>query len=134
MKLFSRLVNEWDQLVAFPAVFDILLTEFTNQKALFKIDAEKNEIVVGEKRALLAKELIAGDLNLFRSAWPEVVQAKIRYRKKESPCRVTFSDKRARIVFEEDQEAITPGQSVVCYDGDEVLGGGVIEEVIDGAC
>ena len=101
---------------------------------VLKIDAEKNEIVVGEKQDLAGRTLIAGDLNLFRTDWPEVVQAKIRYRKKESPCRVTFSDKRARVVFEEDQEAITPGQSIVCYDGDEVLGGGVIEEVIHGAC
>jgi tRNA-uridine 2-sulfurtransferase len=98
------------------------------------IDAEKNEIVVGEKNALLGRELIAGDLNLFRPDWPEVVQAKIRYRKKESPCRVAFGDGRARVFFEESQEAITPGQSVVFYDRDEVLGGGVIEEVIHGDC
>lgn len=96
------------------------------------IDAEKNELVVGEKKDLLGRELIAGDLNLLRSDWPEVVQAKIRYRKKESPCCVTFGVGRARVVFEEDQEAITPGQSVVFYDRDEVLGGGVIEEVIHG--
>jgi tRNA-specific 2-thiouridylase len=96
------------------------------------IDAEKNEIVVGEKKDLLGRELIAGDLNLFQLDWPEVVQAKIRYRKKESPCRVVFGQGRARVVFEESQEAITPGQSVVFYDRDDVLGGGVIEEVIHG--
>ena len=54
------------------------------------IDAQKNELVVGEKKELLGRELIAGDLNLFRPDWPEVVQAKIRYRKKESPCRVVL--------------------------------------------
>lgn len=101
---------------------------------VLKIDTEKNEIVVGEKKALLAKELIAGDLNLFRRDWPDVVQAKIRYRKKESPCRVSFEHGRLRVVFMEDQEAITPGQSVVFYAGEEVLGGGVIEEVVHGAC
>jgi len=101
---------------------------------VLKIDMEKNEIVVGEKKALLAKELIAGDLNLFRRDWPDVVQAKIRYRKKESPCRVSFEHGRLRVVFMEDQEAITPGQSVVFYAGEEVLGGGVIEEVVHGAC
>lgn len=101
---------------------------------VLRIDVEKNEIVVGEKKALLGRILIAGDLNLFRSDWPEVVQAKIRYRKKESPCRVSFVDGRARVVFAEDQEAMTPGQSVVFYEGDEVLGGGVIEEVVHGDC
>lgn len=98
------------------------------------IDAQKNELVVGEKKELLGRELIAGDLNLFRPEWPAVVQAKIRYRKKESPCRVVLEDGRARVVFEESQEAITPGQSVVFYDQDEVLGGGVIEEVVHGDC
>jgi len=99
-----------------------------------KIDAEKNEIVVGEKKDLAGRNLIAGDLNLFRSDWPEVVNAKIRYRKKESPCRVSFENGRVRVVFMEDQEAITPGQSVVFYEGDDVLGGGVIEVVLHGAC
>lgn len=101
---------------------------------VLKIDAEKNEIIVGEKKALLARELVAGDLNLFRSDWPEAVLAKIRYRKKESPCRVAFADKQARVVFAEDQEAITPGQSIVFYDGDEVLGGGIIQEVVHENC
>lgn len=101
---------------------------------VLRIDVEKNEIVVGEKKDLLGRILIAGDLNLFRSDWPEEVQAKIRYRKKESPCRVSFVDGRARVVFAEDQEAMTPGQSVVFYEGDEVLGGGVIEEVVHGDC
>jgi len=100
---------------------------------VLRIDAKENEIVVGEKKALAAKELIAGDLNLFRSDWPEMVKAKIRYRKKESPCRVSFENGRAWVVFMEDQEAITPGQSVVFYEGDNVLGGGVIEEVVHGA-
>jgi len=101
---------------------------------VLEIDREKNEIVVGEKKDLLGRALVAGDLNLFQRDWPDVVQAKIRYRKKESPCRVSFEHGRLRVVFMEDQEAITPGQSVVFYAGDDVLGGGVIEEVLHGAC
>jgi len=46
---------------------------------------------------------------------------------------VKVEGERLRIMFEEKQEAITPGQSVVLYDGDVVLGGGVIDEVIYGA-
>jgi len=65
--------------------------------------------------------------------WPAVAHGKLRYRKKEEPCRVKVEGERLRIMFEEKQEAITPGQSVVLYDGDVVLGGGVIDEVIYGA-
>jgi tRNA-specific 2-thiouridylase len=43
---------------------------------------------------------------------------------------VAFENDKVRVLFEENQEAITPGQSVVFYDGDVVLGGGVIEQVI----
>ncbi|MFA7684626.1 MAG: tRNA 2-thiouridine(34) synthase MnmA, partial [Syntrophales bacterium] len=100
---------------------------------VLRIDADKNEIVVGERGELLERELIAGDLNLFRSEWPETVQAKIRYRRQASPCRVSsLGASRLRVRFQEEQEAITPGQSVVFYDGDEVLGGGIIEEVVHG--
>jgi len=62
-----------------------------------------------------------------------VAYGKLRYRKKEESCRVKVEGERLRIMFEEKQEAITPGQSVVLYDGDVVLGGGVIDEVIYGA-
>jgi tRNA-specific 2-thiouridylase len=96
------------------------------------IDVTRNRVVVGEKTDLQAKCLIAGDLNILVRDWPEKVHAKIRYRKKEAPCTVDFEKDKLRVVFEEDQEAITPGQSVVFYDGDLVLGGGVIEEVLNG--
>jgi len=58
------------------------------------------------------------------------VYAKIRYRKKEALCDVTVQRDKIKVLFEEEQEAITPGQSVVFYANDSVLGGGVIEEVI----
>jgi len=100
------------------------------------IDAAENRVIVGEKTDLLAKELVAGDLNILIQVqdWPDTVCAKIRYRKKEAPCSVTFENEKLHVRFEEDQEAITPGQSVVFYDDDIVLGGGVIEEVLHGTC
>ena len=53
--------------------------------------------------------------------------AKIRYRHKEKPCTLTVIDEtHAKVVFDEPQRAITPGQSCVLYDGDYVLGGGII--------
>jgi tRNA-specific 2-thiouridylase len=96
------------------------------------IDVAGNRIVVGGKEDLQSRGLRAGDLNILVGDWPETVHAKIRYRKKEAPCTVAFEKDKLRVLFEEDQEAITPGQSVVFYDGDVVLGGGVIEEVLHG--
>jgi tRNA-specific 2-thiouridylase len=96
------------------------------------IDVTGNRIVVGDKTDLQAKGLRAGDLNILVKNWPDTVCAKIRYRKKEAPCTVAFENDKVRVFFEENQEAITPGQSIVFYDGDMVLGGGVIEEVLRG--
>ena len=60
---------------------------------------------------------------------PLCCSAKIRYRHKEQPCTVTQpEDDLLKVVFDEPQRAITPGQSVVLYDGDVVIGGGVISE------
>jgi len=98
------------------------------------IDPDENRIVVGEKKDLKAKGLFAGDVNMLAESWPQQVYAKIRYRKKEAPCDVTVENDRLRVLFVEEQEAITPGQSVVFYENDRVLGGGVIEEVLHGTC
>jgi tRNA-specific 2-thiouridylase len=96
---------------------------------VISIDPDRNQIVVGEKKNLKATGLVAGEVNMLTPSCPEKVYAKIRYRKKEAPCGVTFENNKIRVVFAEEQEAITPGQSVVLYAQDRVLGGGVIEEV-----
>jgi tRNA-specific 2-thiouridylase len=96
------------------------------------IDPNKNKIVVGEKKDLMAKGLVAGDVNMLVQTWPEQVYAKIRYRKKEALCEVAAENKKLKVTFTEEQEAITPGQSVVFYDHDRVLGGGIIDEVLHG--
>lgn len=98
------------------------------------IDPDENRIIVGEKKDLKARELVAGEVNMLARSWPRQVYAKIRYRKKEAPCEVTFESDKIRVHFTEEQEAITPGQSVVFYASDCVLGGGVIEEVLHGTC
>jgi tRNA-specific 2-thiouridylase len=94
------------------------------------IDPDENRIVVGEKKDLMAKGLVAGDINMLVQSWPGQVYAKIRYRKKEALCEVTAANGRMKVIFAEEQEAITPGQSVVFYENDRVLGGGTIEEVL----
>lgn len=98
------------------------------------IDHENNSIVVGGKNDLKATGLVAGDLNKLAETWPSRISAKIRYRKKEAPCAVTLKSDSVRVTFAEEQEAITPGQSVVFYADDRVLGGGIIEEVLHGTC
>jgi tRNA-specific 2-thiouridylase len=98
------------------------------------IDIVNNRIVVGEKEELKAGGLMAGNINLLSESWPQTVYAKIRYRKKEAPCNVVFEGNRIRVTFMEKQEAITPGQSVVFYADDYVLGGGEIEEALHGTC
>ena len=56
------------------------------------------------------------------------VKAKIRYNQKEQPATVIqLDDDRIQVIFDEPQRAITKGQSVVLYDGDIVVGGGIIE-------
>ena len=95
---------------------------------VWAIDARENRIVVGGRKDLRVKGLVAGDLNILLWPWPEKVLATTRYRKKEFPCSISRQAHRVRVTFDEEQEAVAPGQSVVFYDGDIVLGGGKIEE------
>jgi len=94
------------------------------------IDAAGNSVIVGPKQDVYARGLVAGEMNWLTPERPREAEAKIRYRKRTSPCRIIPEEGRIRIHFAEDQDAITPGQAVVLYSGDEVLGGGVIEEVL----
>jgi tRNA-specific 2-thiouridylase len=97
---------------------------------VLRFDARTNSIIVGNKEDLFASGLMAGDLNLLTDRFPEEVEAKIRYRKKPARCTVTKEGGKLKVIFKEAQESITPGQAIVLYAGDQVLGGGVIEEVI----
>lgn len=96
------------------------------------MDVAGNRIIVGHKEDLRSGGLWVGELNLLTAQLPEEADAKIRYRKKPARCRMTIENGRLRMLFSEPQESITPGQAVVLYEGDRVLGGGVIEEVIHG--
>ena len=93
-------------------------------------DMEHNRLVVGTSDELMSRELTAGDLNWIAFDKPEGsfrCKAKTRYRMKEQPCEVfPEGGGRVRVVFDQPQRAITPGQKVVFYDGDIVVGGGTI--------
>lgn len=94
------------------------------------IDALKNQIIVGGRDDVRASGLIAGDLNLLIEPFPGQVEAKIRYRKKPALCSVIRQGDKLNVMFKDPQDAVTPGQAVVFYAEDTVLGGGVIEEAI----
>lgn len=94
------------------------------------LDLANKRVVVGEDKDVFQSALIAGDLNWIAfdaPAGPLAVKAKIRYGAKEADALVKcLSSDEVKVTFSEPQRAITPGQSVVFYDGDIVLGGGVI--------
>ena len=96
-----------------------------------RIDPERNEVVLCRDEALYSRTLTAKDLNWMAFETPPEsfrASAKIRYRHTEQPCTVTaFPGGRVAVEFDEPQRAATPGQAVVLYNGDTVLGGGVIE-------
>lgn len=100
---------------------------------VLRIDAAKNEIVLGEKGTEFSRELTASDTNFIpfdRLESELTVCAKVRYSAREARATlVPLKDGRVRVVFDEPQRAVTPGQAVVFYaeDGDGVVGGGIIE-------
>ncbi len=99
-----------------------------------KLDVENNRVVLGESGKEYSSGLIASDLNWIafdEPDYPAAVTAKVRYSAKEAKATLTplYGD-RIRVEFESPQRAVTPGQSVVFYDDDVVLGGGIIEEQI----
>jgi tRNA-specific 2-thiouridylase len=96
------------------------------------IDAKNNNIIVGKKQQLQKKGLIANEFNFFTDYLPTIAKAKIRYAHKEAECKIEKVGEKIKIIFSQKQEAITPGQAVVLYDQDIVLGGGTIEEVYSG--
>ena len=97
---------------------------------VIKVDKDTNEVVVGDKQDLFANVLYGNKVNCM--SVPEFedgmkLMAKIRYNSPEVPCRVYMTgEDEVRVVFDEPQRAITPGQAVVFYDGDIVAGGATI--------
>jgi tRNA-specific 2-thiouridylase len=101
------------------------------RRYVLRIVPGDNEVVVGDREELLAGGLVASGVNWLLEeppAGPLPCRAKIRYRHGAAPAVVSaLPDGGARVAFAEPQTAVTPGQAVVFYDGDRVLGGGWIE-------
>lgn len=95
-----------------------------------------NAVVLSNNASLFARTLTAVGLNLIpceRLDGPLRLRARIRYRMEEQPCTVEQTgEDTVRLTFDSPQRAITPGQTVVFYDGDTVVGGAVIETSIPG--
>lgn len=104
-----------------------------------EIDADENRVIVGGQGELMRKRVIATSFNLIgvdELEEPIRVSAKIRYNMRDVPALLspapgaTLSEgcvSEVSLEFDEPQRAITPGQSLVCYLGDRVVGGGTIE-------
>ena len=96
-----------------------------------KKDIENNTVILGKNSDLFGTTLTATNINLIscdKITEPMRVKAKIRYNQKEQPATVIQIDEnRIQVTFDEPQRAITKGQSVVLYDDDVVVGGGIIE-------
>ena len=103
-------------------------------KAMYvvSINFENNDVIVGDKDDLYSKVLFANNLNWTvdpSQLLEKKIEAKIRYRSPESKASIRFIDDRLHVLFDEAQRSITPGQAIVFYHEDKVLGGGWIDEV-----
>lgn len=91
-----------------------------------------NRVVLGDNADLFRRELDVRALNWIAFDRPPArlrAKVKVRYRQTEQPATVTVTgEDRVRVCFDAPQRAITAGQAAVFYDGDTVLGGGMIDK------
>ena len=95
---------------------------------VLKLDVANHKVIVGKNEELFADELVADNVHWIYAPkkFPAQLQAKIRYSPKIADCEVIQEENFIRVKFAEPQRAITAGQSVVFYCGDELIGGGII--------
>ncbi|HEY9811072.1 MAG TPA: tRNA 2-thiouridine(34) synthase MnmA [Halomicronema sp.] len=95
------------------------------------IDSGRNQVIVGNRESVHQAECTVAQVNWVSMAKPQSpirAQAQVRYRTPAMPASIIpLEDGRVRVVFDEPQFGITPGQAAVWYEGDVLLGGGVIQ-------
>ena len=97
---------------------------------VLRLEPAASRVVVGPREALGGVALTASQVNWIAGAPPERplrISARIRHRHADAPATVIADGSTASVTFDEPQLAITPGQAVVFYDGEQVMGGGWIE-------
>jgi len=99
------------------------------QVPLYVLDIRpaENTLIVGPKTALEKRSVMVEEANLF-DVPRQPVTAKTRFRQKEAPCTFVPSGNTLEVTFLRPIDAAAPGQALVLYDGDRVIGGGVIRE------
>ncbi len=98
---------------------------------VLRIDLERNALVVGRASALRREGLLARDTTYVSGEAPPgpmEVTTKIRYKAKEAEALLNpLEGRRARLIFLDPQRGVAPGQGAVFYQGEVVIGGGIIE-------
>lgn len=98
---------------------------------VIRLDTAANRLVLGAQSQLFSSRLTACNLTWISGQSPQdsiEVAAKVRYRSAEAEATLRVEGEKAEVCFQEPQKALAPGQSVVFYQGDVVLGGGIIGE------
>lgn len=96
---------------------------------VISLNKENNQVILGDEEELYTKIVNITDINILVDKLPSKAQAKIRYKSKLTSCNIEIIDNNnLRIIFDEQVKSVTPGQSLVLYDNDIVLGGGIIKE------
>ena len=101
---------------------------------VLRLDTDNNRLVVGSRDQLLSNRLFASQLSWVSGKAPREpidITAKIRYKSPEVTAKLHLNDGIAEVNFEQPQWAVAPGQAIVFYQGNAVLGGGIIEDRVD---
>lgn len=104
---------------------------FGTPKYVVALDEQNNRVVLGENSETFRQTFTASRVHFIDGKWPQnpvAAQVKIRYSAPAARAMLLPAEPgRVQVVFDTPQRAVTPGQSAVFYDGDRVLGGGIID-------
>ena len=97
---------------------------------VINIDKQNNQVILGTEEDLYSKTVYITDTNTHVDSLPKKAQAKIRYKSNLVPCTIEVIDNNnMKIIFDEPVKSATKGQSLVIYQEDYLLGGGIITKV-----